>query len=978
VKWLIAQVASLVQTLVRMEPQPALATMQSHVASAALARDNRSAAIRRPAGLEWVDIDGGERRQICESRPADFAFDGEGLWVAAGDCIAGYRSGREVVSISWRAQHLLPAADGVVAVGVGGAVHVGWDGEPTKVPDKVAAVAGRGLYASLDGELLVLGDRANGTRATIPISGRRLVGLRPIFCDRLIAMRLATSAGEEVWVTKSSGAVAHRVDVGVVDDWAVAEDKGIALLLTGDTLRSLCLRTGRLLQTAPSPEVGARSIDIDASATGLLVAGDPAARPLSVVHVDLEAALSARPRDPEPTPSGEEPAVPPAAPVVAVESRPFEVPTLCLDGLASTARSSLSARQRRELLDAETRYASAAIGCVIGSRWVSGELAGAGVDRYPGERRVLGLLGAATPDAEALIGPIQDLEHQLELAREERLAARASSGKLTPLEELAGRFDLSAEEAELLVAIAAPSIAPAAKELCDMAGGMSLELLCAIAAVVAPDVDARALFDPGGCFARTPLVQGSADALEVHPAVVSVLQRAFEGGEPVAIERYGIEESSWQRLAAHLEHSREPRFALRGRPGRGRRALVRFLAESAGNAVALIEPGDELDAAIAGARIRGLIPCVVGAGAEHRDRLEASPGPLIACIGDEQSSPLAAGAPVIELGRLDEGGRRALWSELLGCEETALALARRFQLPPELIIELAATTRPELESMSTAIKERFAEGLRGLADRVTNLPDWDEVVLAEELDDSIRELIARHENHAVVAQKWGMSGPLRSSPGLVALFSGPPGTGKTLAAGLIAKQLGRELYRVDVSQVVSKWLGETEKHLGAIFNAAEQANAVLLFDEADSLFAKRSAVKSSNDRYANLEVNYLLQRLDSFGGVAILTTNHGSAIDPAFRRRLTSHLSFHLPDAETRKRLWQAHLPAAGLRSDDIDLDALAEAYPLSGGMIRNIALRAVFLAAADDARLSQQHLDRAIRSEYFERGKLSASGRLE
>ena len=971
------RVALLVQQLARMEPA-ALAAIERGGAGAALARDNRSAAIRQPGGLEWVDLDTGRRLPISGGGPVEVAFEAGGLWVATGDRVAGYREGREVVSVSWRARRLLSAAGGVVAIGDGAAACIGWDAEITELPESVVAVAGRGLYATLDGERLVLVDATGAAWATIPIPERRLAGLVPIFDDRLIAIRLETGAGDEIWVTTPSGAVAHRVEVGAVDDWAVAEDKGVAVLLSGDSLRSLCLRTGRLLRTAPSPEARARSIDVDAAATGLLLVGDPAVWPLSVVHVDLEAALSARPPAVEVAPSDEAPAAPVAAPGVEVEPRTLEVPPLRVDGLASTAQSSLPSRRRRELLDAEIRHVCAVLGCVIGSRWVSGELAGAGVDRYPGERRVLGLVGAMTPDAEALIGPIRDLERQLEMARDERQAIRDNVDEMTPLEELAERFDLSVGEAELLVAIAAPSIAAAARELCEIAGDMTVELLGAIAGIVAPDVDARGLFDPGGCFARTPLVRRVGDALDVHPAVASVLERAPEERDGVPIERYGIEPSTWQRLAAHLEHAREPRFALRGRPGRGRRALAQFLAASAGNAIAVIEPGDDLDAAIAGARIRGLIPCVVGAGAEHRDRLEASAGALIACIDEEQSSPLAAGAPVIDLGRLDEGGRRALWSELVGCGELARALARRFHLPPELIIELALTTRPELEAISTAVKERFGEALRGLADRVTHLPDWDEVVLPAELDDSLRELIARHQNHELVAEKWGMAGPLRSAPGLVALFSGPPGTGKTLAAGLISRQLGRELYRVDVSQVVSKWLGETEKHLGAIFNAAEQANAVLLFDEADSLFAKRSSVKSSNDRYANLEVNYLLQRLDSFGGVAILTTNHGSAIDPAFRRRLTSHLAFHLPDAETRKRLWEAHLPANELRSDDLDLDALADAYPLSGGLIRNIALRAVFLAAASDSCLSQQHLDRAIQSEYFERGKLSASGRLE
>lgn len=249
---------------------------------------------------------------------------------------------------------LLPAIDGVVAVGVDEAVQVGWNGELWRIPRRVAAVAGRGLYASLDDDFVVLTDRADDIRATIPIAGRRLVGLRPIFDDRLIAMRLQTSNGDEVWVTTSAGAVAHRIDAGVVQDWAVAENKGLALLLSGDRLRSLCLRTGRLLRTAPSPEVGARSIDIDASANGLLVAGDSSSLPLSVVHVDFDEAMSARPRDQDPAPSRDCP-VPSLAPIAPVEPVSSEIPELRFEGLEPSARSTLSARQRRELLDAEIR-----------------------------------------------------------------------------------------------------------------------------------------------------------------------------------------------------------------------------------------------------------------------------------------------------------------------------------------------------------------------------------------------------------------------------------------------------------------------------------------------------------------------------------------------------------------------------------------------------------------------------------------------
>jgi SpoVK/Ycf46/Vps4 family AAA+-type ATPase len=213
--------------------------------------------------------------------------------------------------------------------------------------------------------------------------------------------------------------------------------------------------------------------------------------------------------------------------------------------------------------------------------------------------------------------------------------------------------------------------------------------------------------------------------------------------------------------------------------------------------------------------------------------------------------------------------------------------------------------------------------------------------------------------------------------GITALFQGPPGTGKTMVAGALASELGIELYRVDLSRVMSKWIGETERNLGAVFSAAEESQAIILFDEADSLFGKRTEVRSSNDRFANLEVNYLLQRLDSFYGIAILTTNLGTSIDPAFKRRLAFRVHFPIPDEEQREQLWRAHLPPT-LPAAGLDLADLARRYPLTGGSVRNCVMRAAFLAAGEGATLSQEHLLRAVRLEYRAAGKLSESGPLE
>jgi SpoVK/Ycf46/Vps4 family AAA+-type ATPase len=210
---------------------------------------------------------------------------------------------------------------------------------------------------------------------------------------------------------------------------------------------------------------------------------------------------------------------------------------------------------------------------------------------------------------------------------------------------------------------------------------------------------------------------------------------------------------------------------------------------------------------------------------------------------------------------------------------------------------------------------------------------------------------------------------------VTALFQGGPGTGKTMAAEVVASALGYELWRVDLSKVVSKWIGETEKNLAAVFDAAEDGEIVLLFDEADSLFGKRTEVKSSHDRNANLETNYLLQRLDTFTGIAILTTNFGTAIDPAFRRRLSVQVQFPFPDEQDRERLWRAHLPRTVPTTGELDLGELARQFQLTGGYIRNAVLRAAYLAASRGTPLSAADLERAVRAEYLAHGKVSATG---
>jgi len=275
------------------------------------------------------------------------------------------------------------------------------------------------------------------------------------------------------------------------------------------------------------------------------------------------------------------------------------------------------------------------------------------------------------------------------------------------------------------------------------------------------------------------------------------------------------------------------------------------------------------------------------------------------------------------------------------------------------------------------IRHNIAERLGGLAHRVEVRQRWDDLVLNEDTLDQVTALIARVRHAYLVLESWRYGTKMARGQGVAALFSGPPGTGKTMVAGLIAAELGLDLYQVDLSQVVSKWIGETEKQLARIFEAAEEGHALLLFDEADALFGQRSTeMKGATDRYANLEVNYLLQRIESFGGLTILTTNLDQSIDKALRRRLASHIVFAPPDDDERERLWQTLTATGGAPlAPELDFVALAHDFPtMTGANIRNAAIAAAFLAANDrSTTISFDHLMRAARAEYRSMGHVLA-----
>jgi SpoVK/Ycf46/Vps4 family AAA+-type ATPase len=222
-----------------------------------------------------------------------------------------------------------------------------------------------------------------------------------------------------------------------------------------------------------------------------------------------------------------------------------------------------------------------------------------------------------------------------------------------------------------------------------------------------------------------------------------------------------------------------------------------------------------------------------------------------------------------------------------------------------------------------------------------------------------------------VLDGWGLGARSSKGRGIKALFAGDSGTGKTISAEVVAHDLGLDLYVIDLSTVIDKYVGETEKNLDRIFAEADRLNGVLLFDEADALFGKRSEVKDAQDRYANVEVAYLLQRMELFDGLAVLTTNLRSNLDDAFARRLDAIVDFPVPEEDDRRRLWVRHLQPGLPRAADVDVDFLARSFKISGGNVRNIVLAAAFLAADDDRPVCMADLIRATEREYRKLGHL-------
>jgi hypothetical protein len=574
-------------------------------------------------------------------------------------------------------------------------------------------------------------------------------------------------------------------------------------------------------------------------------------------------------------------------------------------------------------------------------------------------------------------------------------AAAPASTPAPALEELAEAFRLSRFERLVLLLAAAPELDGSFAALCAAAHGdpSHTQPTFGLALAALPGAHWSAL-TPEGPLRRWRLVElggasPTASPLRVNERVLHFLAGAGDldahlGGLLVPVPADRDLPPSHAAVAAELaalwrlpDRQLPPVPQLVGRAGAGKRALAAAAAAMLGTRLSALDARllssdpRELDALarlLEREAVLGRMALLVDADdADEPERLTA-----VSALAETLAAPFAVAAPErlpirgrgaagLQVSRPTPAEQRDLWLRLVGPDAPLDALVGQFDLDPAAIRAAAATAAGPAGVWDRCLAQARPR-LGALAQRIEPAVGWSELVVPPAKRDVLAQLGLHVRHRLTVYETWGLRQGRSRGLGTTALFSGPSGTGKTLAAEVLAAELRLDLYRIDLSAVVSKYIGETEKNLRRVFDAAEDGGAVLLFDEADALFGKRSQVKDSHDRYANIEVAYLLQRMEEYRGLAILTTNLREAIDAAFLRRIRFVVEFPFPDATLRAELWRrvfpGQVPTAGL-----DPDHLAR-LNVAGGTIRNIAVGAAFLAAADGGVVRMEHILRAARTE--------------
>ena len=464
-----------------------------------------------------------------------------------------------------------------------------------------------------------------------------------------------------------------------------------------------------------------------------------------------------------------------------------------------------------------------------------------------------------------------------------------------------------------------------------------------------------------------------------------------------------LDEATRTRLDRLATADPPPMVYLDGPYGAGKRPTAAALGHRRGSTLVVVDaaklPEDALDETLeratrealfreatlhvrnADAFAEGVRPAVVR-------RLDEYPG-LVVLSGETEWRPKRPPArhafAAVSLPVPPYETRVALWRTHLGDADVAgdvdvHALAGKFGLTDGQIRDAVASAASRDEDDAALTPTRIYEACRAqsggrlasLARKIDPHYRWEDIVLPPDREAQLREVAAHVEHRGTVYGEWGFEEKFSLGNGLVVLFTGPSGTGKTMATDIVAREAGLDLYKIDLSSVVSKYIGETEKNLREIFDEAERSDAILLFDEADAVFGKRSEVRDAHDRYANIEVNYLLQRIEEYDGTVVLTTNYKQNIDDAFTRRIHLSVDFPLPDPESRAAIWRSVFPAT-TPLGALDVEYLSE-FEFTGGNIKNVALTAAFLAADEDSAVEMTHVVRAARREFQKSGRLTSS----
>jgi SpoVK/Ycf46/Vps4 family AAA+-type ATPase len=563
------------------------------------------------------------------------------------------------------------------------------------------------------------------------------------------------------------------------------------------------------------------------------------------------------------------------------------------------------------------------------------------------------------------------------------------------IDVLGSAFGLNLFERELLLLCAGVEMEPALAERCAELSGGSARSPVTFGLAMAVLADAHwAALAPSAPLRRHRLIEvETAEGLMAAPlridervlhylAGVNELDRRLEGIVERRERSAWLSEEQWRMAAEVVEAERETSasgFAVHlfGDDAQGQEAIASLLARQVGRTLYVLRIEDT---PAAGAEMEQfftlwrreaiLLPAMLllqwedeTPGATARRMAERLDGPLV--IASREPLRMHRALRQLEVNKAEPRGQLQMWKVMLDEKSEAPPteldqVAAQFRLSAETIARLAKSTPPE--ALWAACKMVARPRLESLAQRIVPKAGWQDLVLPELQMRMLEQLASQSRHRLQVYEQWGFAERGRRGLGLSALFAGPSGTGKTLAAEVLARALGLDLYRIDLSAVVSKYIGETEKNLRQVFDAAETGGALLLFDEADALFGKRAEVKDSHDRYANIEVGYLLQRMESFEGLAVLTTNMKAALDKAFQRRLRFIVDFPFPDAEQREAIWKRAFPA-DTPTEGLDAKRLSS-LNMAGGSIRNIALNAAFLAAGRSGAVRMSEVLEATRSE--------------